>query len=284
MMRQTIRTRIGILSRATMVGALLVAGLIVVASRLPVDRASVSQVPTPPLPISPIHSQELPAADATRRVVVESPYPTAPPEQPATVVPVPPAATQVIPTSEPVPDVSRRIGIVAGHWGYDSGAICDDGLQEVDITVDIARRVAEQLRLLGYEVDILKEHDPDKPEPPLQNYLAAAFLSLHVDSCLPGTTGFKVSRWRFSSMAQMEDRLVQCLDEEYSAATGLPRHDSSITIDMWNYYAFREIAEPTPGAIIEMGFMTDDRRLLVEQPDLAAQGIVNGLLCFLTRQ
>jgi len=26
-----------------------------------------------------------------------------------------------------------RVGIVAGHWQYDSGAVCPDGLREVDI-------------------------------------------------------------------------------------------------------------------------------------------------------
>jgi len=278
-MKQSIRSRIGILSRATLAGALLVAGLVIVASRLPVNQTAVSRVATSPPPRSSIHSEERPAADATQRAAV--PSSTAYPTQPATAVSITPTLTETSPTAGPAPDVSRRIGILAGHWGYDSGAICDDGLREVDITVDIARRTAEQLRLLGYEVDILKEHDPDKPAPPLQNYLAAVFVSLHVDSCLPGASGFKVSRWRFSHMPETEDRLVQCLYKEYSAATGLAHHDSSITIDMWNYYAFREIGEPTPGAIIEMGFMTGDRRLLVQQPDVAVQGIVNGLLCFL---
>lgn len=265
-----------------MIGALLVAGLVIVASRLPADRASVSRLPASPVPTSPVHSEEPAAADATRRAVVASPYLTAPPTQPAPVVPtIAPPPTEAPAPDKPTQDVSNRIGILAGHWGYDTGAVCADGLREVDITVDIAQRVAAKLRSLGYDVDILQEEDPDKPEPPLQDYLASAFVSLHVDSCLPGASGFKVSRWRFSQMPETEDRLVRCLYKEYRAATGLHHHDSSITIDMWNYYAFREIGEPTPGAIIEMGFMTGDRWLLVQQPDVAAQGVVNGLLCFL---
>lgn len=280
-MKPGIRSRIGALNRVTMIGALLVAGLVIVASRLPANRAPISQVPVTLRPTSPIHSKDRPAADATQRAVVVSPQPATLPTRSATVTPVIPTATETAPPPEPTPDTSRRIGILAGHWGYDTGAVCDDGLREVDITTDIARRTATKLRSLGYEVDILKEHDPDKPEPPLQNYLAAAFVSLHVDSCLPGASGFKVTRWAFSRMPEIEDRLVQCIYKEYSTATGLPHHDSSITIDMWNYYAFREIGKPTPGAIIEMGFMTGDRWLLVQQPDVAAQGIVNGILCFL---
>jgi hypothetical protein len=79
----------------------------------------------------------------------------------------------------------------------------------------------------------------------------------------------------------VEDRLVECLYQEYEAATGLVRHESSITPAMHGYHAFRQIALQTPGAIIELGFMLADRRALTKDPDRLAQGIVNGLLCFL---
>lgn len=275
-MKQSIGSRINVLNRITMIGALLIAGAIIVASRLPGDRAPASSAAS-----STNHSEQQPAADATQSVAVSAPQPTALPTSAQTTGSPPPLApTNVVPVPEPTPDISDRIGILAGHWGFDSGAVCN-GRREVDITLDVAQRVAAQLRSLGYQVDLLQEQHPDKPHPPLQNYLAAAFVSLHVDSCVPGASGFKVSRWAFSQMPETDDRLVQCLYKEYSAVTGLPKHDSSITIDMWNYYAFREIGKPTPGAIIEMGFMTGDRWLLVERPDLAARGIVAGLLCFL---
>jgi len=50
---------------------------------------------------------------------------------------------------------------------------------------------------------------------------------------------------------------------------------------MTQYHAFYEINPDTPAAIIETGFMLDDRDLLVGQPELVAQGIVDGLVCFL---
>lgn len=250
-----------------MMAALMVAGFVAVASRLPAD-----QGPATPFATSALHDESYLAADtppasaATPEILLPTPT------RPAIAAAPPPA---------PTPDVSNRVGILAGHWGYDSGAICADGLREVDITVDVADRVATQLRALGYEVDILGEQNPDKPHAPLQNYQAAAFLALHADSCTINATGFKVSRWRFSQMPNVEDELVDCLYDRYGAMTGLGRHDDSITIDMWNYYAFREIGEQTPGAIIEMGFMTGDRWLLAQRPDLVAQGIVDGLICFL---
>ena len=50
---------------------------------------------------------------------------------------------------------------------------------------------------------------------------------------------------------------------------------------MTEYHAFYEIEPQTPGAIIEIGFMAADRRLLTRRQDRVAQGIVDGLICFL---
>jgi N-acetylmuramoyl-L-alanine amidase len=231
-MKPEMRTRIALLSRLTLMGLALVAGLVAITARLP------SASKTEPPATSPIHAGREGAREKPGTVALGTPYsapasptipsPTAQPTAQATATDYPP---------EPTVDVSNRIGILAGHLGFDTGAVCADGLREVDITRDIAQRVAAQLRALGYRVDILQEHDPDVPQPPLQNYHAAVFVALHADSCTPGASGFKVARWAFSQMPEIEDRLVQCLYREYAATTGLPRHDASITIDMWNYYA-----------------------------------------------
>lgn len=266
-MNQSMHSRLHTLSQFTIIVALLTAGLVIAASRLPTEGT-----PASPAATAAIGVGRQPAGTATP--------PSAVPPLQLTTASAPPAAT-VNSTPTPTPDVSNRIGILVGHWGYDSGAICSDGLREVDITLDVAQRMAAQLRSRGYEVDLLHEHDPDKPQPPLQNYQAAVLIALHVDSCIPGASGFKVSRWAFSQMPEIEDRLVKCIYDRYGAATGLARHDDSITIDMWNYYAFREVGERTPGAIIEMGFMTGDRWLLVQRPELAAKGLINSLICFL---
>jgi N-acetylmuramoyl-L-alanine amidase len=49
---------------------------------------------------------------------------------------------------------------------------------------------------------------------------------------------------------------------------------------MTEYHAFYEIAPETPAAIIEIGFMAADRRLLTKKQDVVARGIVNGIKCF----
>lgn len=165
----------------------------------------------------------------------------------------------------------RRVGIVAGHWQYDSGATCPDGLLEVDITLPIARLVVQQLKERGYEAEILPEYS-DR----LSGYRAIALVSLHVDSCIPGFSGFKA--------AGSSARLVESLTRSYAAATGLEFHANTITPAMTRYYAFDRIAPETPGAIVEMGFMADDREFLTTQQDQVARGIVEGIITFLTTE
>ncbi len=111
-------------------------------------------------------------------------------------------------------------------------------------------------------------------------YRAAAFLSIHCDSCVD-LSGFKVARMTHATTPEEEDRLVSLLYEQYAAATGLEPNTDTITDDMRQYHAFRQIDPDTPGAIIECGFMGGDRHLLTEEQDRVAVGIANGLLAFL---
>jgi hypothetical protein len=50
---------------------------------------------------------------------------------------------------------------------------------------------------------------------------------------------------------------------------------------MTDYHSFREVHPLTPGAILELGFMRADREKLTNQQDMLAQGITEGILCFL---
>ena len=170
------------------------------------------------------------------------------------------------------------IGLLAGHWQHDSGAVCPDGLEEVEITVAVAHQVADVLRQEGYHVVVLPEYSPR-----LDGFRAGAFLSIHADSCVD-LSGFKVARMRNADDPAEEDRLVETLYRTYAEATGLTPHYDSITEDMRQYHALRRIARDTPGAIIELGFMGGDRELLTEQQDRVAVGIADGLVAFLRDQ
>lgn len=189
---------------------------------------------------------------------------------PPKAVPAPPATRR-----SPQMHGRTRIGILAGHYGFDSGAVCPDGLTEASINLNIANLVVEQLESEGIATDLLEEYD-DR----LNGYVASALISIHADSCIyPEASGFKVASLEGSSNP-WNQTLVECIADEYGHQTGLFFHANSITYDMTQYHAFNTIAPETPGAIIEVGFMLTDRELLTEQPELVAQGIVDGIHCF----
>ena len=187
-----------------------------------------------------------------------------------------PTATRIPPSPTPAKP-PKKVGIVAGHWGYGPGAVCADGLTEVEINLAVAQLVKVLLEDQGYEVDLLEEFDAA-----LDDYLADTLVSIHADSCnVPEASGFKVARVLDSALPEEEDQLVECLREEYQTATGLSFHRHSITPHMTEYHAFSEIDSQTPAAIIEAGFMAADRHVLLNQQDKVAQGIANGIICFL---
>jgi N-acetylmuramoyl-L-alanine amidase len=192
------------------------------------------------------------------------------------------AVVPTTPTAIPVtPNWARRIGIVAGHHGpeNDPGAVCPDGLTEVSITFSVAQLVVRNLREIGYSVDLLDEFDPR-----LDNYQAAALLSIHVNDCGDYNgeyvSGFLVARAAAKAAGGEDDVLAECVAREYFERMQIERR-FSLTVDMTDYHSFREIHSLTPAAIIELGFLQDDRTMLTEnQPDMA-NALVNGILCYL---
>jgi N-acetylmuramoyl-L-alanine amidase len=168
-----------------------------------------------------------------------------------------------------------RIGIISGHMNNDSGAVCEDGLTEAQVNLDIALRAANRLREQGIPVTILAEFDPR-----LRGFAGDALIAIHADSCVyvnGQATGFKMS----PSSVSESSVLYQCMESAYSAATSLPFHANTITPDMTDYHAFHEISPGVPAIIIETGFMYLDRELLTTYANTPAAGIADGILCFL---
>lgn len=176
-----------------------------------------------------------------------------------------------------------RIGIVAGHSGNDAGAVCYDGngnvtLTEADLNLEIAAIVQQQLTQQGYQVDLLREFDSR-----LNGYRALAIVSIHNDSCEyinDQATGFKVAAALNTNDLNRANRLTACLVDRYERLTDMTFHAGSITGDMREYHAFREIDPSTVAAIIETGFLNLDREILTKRTDLVAAGVVEGILCF----
>jgi N-acetylmuramoyl-L-alanine amidase len=182
----------------------------------------------------------------------------------------------------PTPRARPLVGLVAGHWGNDSGAVCSDGLQETQVNQNIATLVQKYLVEKGLDVEVLHEFDPL-----LQGYQASALVSIHADSCdfiNNQATGFKVAAAMANPHPERSARLTACLRSRYGQITGLPLHSTSVTSDMTSYHAFGEIDENTTAAIIETGFLNVDRQFLTEHADLAAKGIAEGILCYIKNE
>jgi len=191
------------------------------------------------------------------------------------------------------PPGQRHVGLQAGHWlnedvppelGRLQGGAVGGGRQEWQVNLDVAQRTAALLEAAGVQVDVLPATVPPR-------YRANAFIALHADGDPAGQArGFKVARPGFSSLPEVDDRLVDTLNQVYAADTELPRDDEHISLRMRYYYAFNSrrychaVAPGVPQAIIEMGYLSSavDRGLLIGDPDKLARGVADGVQAFLS--
>lgn len=185
-----------------------------------------------------------------------------------------------------------RVGLQVGHWKSNelpdelarlrtSTGAAAGGLREFQVNLGVAERAAGYLRGYGVAVDILPATVP-------VNYRADAFVSLHADgSTNTRLSGFKAAtHWREWAAGTA---LVEALRAEYGPASGLAWDGGRITSNMRGYYAFSSgrydhaIANNTPGAILEMGYLTSpsDRRLMTAESDRLGRAVADGILRFL---
>lgn len=190
------------------------------------------------------------------------------------------------------PPGQKRVGLQAGHWLTDQvppelgrlqGGSSGGGKQEWEVNLDVAQRTAARLEAAGIGVDVLPSTIPP-------HYQANVFVALHADGDPAGVArGFKVTRPGFSSIPDVDDKLVDALNSAYGALTELPRDDEHISLRMRYYYAFNSrrychaVAPGVPQAIIELAYLTSgiDRQYLIGDPERLAQGVATGIEAFL---
>jgi N-acetylmuramoyl-L-alanine amidase len=183
-----------------------------------------------------------------------------------------------LPTKAPY--TSPHIGLVAGHSGEEKpGFVCPDGTREVDVNNTITTLVRQKLVERGFTVDMMSEFDPN-----LRQYQGMFLLSIHTDTCEyidDGATGFKLAPSMYSTTQETKlDRLSSCIISKYQETTGL-KYQNYTTDDMTKFHPFDEVHIDTPTLIMEPGYLNLDKELLTKQADLVAQGIANGLFCYL---
>jgi N-acetylmuramoyl-L-alanine amidase len=136
------------------------------------------------------------------------------------------------------------------------------------------------LEELGYEVDVLPAVVPP-------GYRAHLFIAIHADgSNDSNASGFRVAAPRRDATGRAS-QAASLLARVYGEVTGL-RPLPTVTRRMRNYYAFNyrryehALHPSTIGVIIETGFLTSarDRRVIVNDPERAARGIVDAVVAF----
>lgn len=190
------------------------------------------------------------------------------------------------------PEGPAKVALQVGHWKNDdfpeelaklrtNDGASGGGKAEWEVNYAIASSAAELLRAEGVEVEILPATVPPR-------YWADAFIAIHADGNPDrSVSGYKVAPpWR--DWTENADELTAAIDASYSATTRLP-FDPNITRNMRGYYAFafwryeHAVHPMTTSVIVETGFLTNpaDRRVIVDQPEVSAKGIANGVLAYL---
>jgi N-acetylmuramoyl-L-alanine amidase len=191
------------------------------------------------------------------------------------------------------PPGPKHVGLQAGHWlvdqvppelrGLQAGA-SGGGEQEWQVNLDVAQRTAALLEASGIQTDVLPSTVPP-------HYQVNAFVAIHADGDTSGADrGFKVARPGFSSIPDVDDRLVDTINQTYGSETELPRDDEHISLRMRYYYAFNSrrychaVMPGVPQAIIEMAYLTNatDRRYLIGDPQHLAQALADSIQIFLS--
>jgi len=180
-------------------------GIRPVAEELPLrDRAAADAPPNAP-PSEPVRGADASSAPPTE----PTPALSAPTESPAAAItptavsPLPPRTPEVAPEpasplpAEPTVDGrlplprqlglrARRVVVDPGHGGHDPGAMGRAGLQEKEVVLDIARRLASLLGAEGFEVLMTRDDDtfiPLEERTAIANSKGAdLFVSIHANS------------------------------------------------------------------------------------------------------
>jgi hypothetical protein len=121
----------------------------------------------------------------------------------------------------------------------------------------------------------------------LLNYEGAAFVAIYSGSCVDDplpASGFKIGGSYSAKNPDQIDQLATCISKEYQTATGLPFTYEVINAESASYHIFRDVSGNTPAVRLEMGSLKTDRKILVDQADKTADGIVAGIICYLKGQ
>jgi len=174
---------------------------------------------------------------------------------------------------------NSTIGILVGHWNVDSGSVCDNGIVEANVTEAIANQVSMKLIALGYPVKLLAETDLD-----LINFRGPLLVALYTGPCEDtpdNRSGFMIGTTLTPSDLNASNTLAVCMGEIYQSSTKLDFSYEVISADQSAYRLFELVNKKTPMIYLEMGSLFYDQTILIDNSENVANGIVNGIQCYL---
>jgi N-acetylmuramoyl-L-alanine amidase len=158
-------------------------------------------------------------------------------------------APAIEPAAPPPPVPSLTIVIDPGHGGAETGAVGSDGLQEKDITLQIARRLAAAIpRVISSRVILTRESDSaislDDRTSLANHERAGLFLSLHANSSR--AVGAHGSETYYLSL-ETSDRVAQDIARRENvapaAAPGSPEANPDLDFILWDLAQSAHITE-----------------------------------------
>ena len=182
-------------------------------------------------------------------------------------------------TSDLETSEQKTIGILVGHWNVDSGSVCENGITEADVNEAIANQVSIKMNALGYPVRLFAQTDLD-----LINFRGQVLVAIFSGPCenTPANkSGFTIGTILNASDLNASNALAVCMGEIYQSSTDLDFTYEIITPDHSAYTLFEMVNPGTPMIYLEMGSLYLDQTLLLEESEKVANGIVNGILCYL---
>lgn len=175
-----------------------------------------------------------------------------------------------------VPTVSgsKKVVIDAGHGGKDVGAI-GGGVNEKDITLDVAQRVEKLLKQKGYSVKMTRDDDTyvslqDRVSIS-ENYHPDIFVSIHVNSSVrPEITGVETHYYHQESIS-----LAQTVHSSLASAVQSPNRG----LFKSKFYVINHTT--SPAILVEIGFISNasERAQLVgeKRKQATAKTIADGV-------
>lgn len=193
------------------------------------------------------------------------------------------------PPADPGAGAGKVIAIDAGHGGGDPGALGPGGMQEKDVTLDVALRLSRWLRERGCQVRLSRRSDVSMPPPVrtawVRQTASDVLVSLHCDSVSgrPNVTGVTTYFHRAQSACRA---LAEKVQQYLVRATNAP--DLGVRSDYTLYdrglYILR--CAERPAVLVETGYISHaGTAKLLAQPDYRqklAEGVGEGVLAYLS--